>query len=81
MADEHWRNTANDVRIASIDARAFAPFPPLLVIKSMAILQAGIVFVVFFAVLEKKFKLNFAQFRRKVRVVITGNVKSVRRYR
>ena len=81
MADNHWRNTANDVRILSVDARAFSPFPLLLLIKKLFILQLGCVFVIFFFIIEKKFGLDFAKFKRALRARITGPVKTVRRMR
>lgn len=81
MADSHWRNTANDVRAFGIDARAFSPFPTLLLVKSLFIFWIGCVFVIFFFIIERRFGLNFAKFKRALRARITGPVKAVRRMR
>ena len=80
-ADPHWRNTANDVRFLGLDARAFSPFPALLIVKSASLFYFGCVFIVFFLFVEKKLGLNFNKFKRKLRVWITGPVKTVRRMR
>lgn len=78
MADEHWRNTANEVKVWIFDARAFSPFPVLLVIKSLYILVIGVIFLFFFFIIDKK-GLGFPTFLRKTRTQITGSIKAVRR--
>lgn len=80
-ADPHWRNTANDVRFLGLDARAFTPFPALLIVKSLLLFWLGCAFIVFFLFVEKRLGLNFNKFKRKLRVWITGPVKTVRRMR
>jgi hypothetical protein len=82
VADNSWRHTANipviSLGFVKLDARAFAPFPALLVIKSWTILFAGIIFIVFFAIISRK-GYTFSTFKRKIRSMITGPIKSVRR--
>lgn len=80
MADEHWRNTANEVKFWVLDAKAFAPFPILLVVKSLIVLIFGVIFLVFFFILNRK-GLNFSAFLRKVRTYISGSTKLVSRIR
>lgn len=79
MADNHWRHTANAVRAVSIDARAFCPFPFLLIIKSLFILVLGVIFVVFFFIIERR-GYSWENFLRKLRGWFVGPIKTVRRY-
>lgn len=76
----HWRYSANETKFLGIDARAFIPFAMLWVIKSKIILIIGVIFLVFFFILQTK-GLNFPNFVRKLRTVITGHWKEVRRHR
>lgn len=78
MADPHWRNTANDVKFGPLDAKAFAPFPILLVVKSLFILIIGVIFLFFFFIIDKR-GLSFSNFLRRTRTQITGSKKAVRR--
>jgi len=78
MADPHWRNTANDVKFWIFDAKAFSPFPLLLIIKSLFLLIFGLFFLFFFFIIDKR-GLSFSNFLRRTRTQITGSVKSVRR--
>lgn len=78
MADDHWRHTANEVKLWILDAKSFIPFPFLLIVKSLFVLVTGIIFIFFFYIIGKK-GLNFANFVRKVRVWLTGPIKEVRR--
>ncbi|CAG9184271.1 IcmT/TraK family protein [Cupriavidus pampae] len=80
-ADPHWRNTANEVKLFGIDARAFSPFPPLLIIKSLFLFWFGCILIIFFLIIEAKLGLNLTKFIRKTRVWLTGPVKTVRRMR
>lgn len=80
MADSHWRNTALDTKFWFLDAKAFAPFPVLLVVKSIFVLAVGLLFLVFFFILDKK-GLSFTNWIRKQRTRITGPIKSVRKVR
>jgi archaellum biogenesis protein FlaJ (TadC family) len=85
MADNHWRHTANITTvnvfgILKLDARAFSPFPLLLVIKSWYLVLGGIIFVVFFGIISHK-GYTFTTFMRKVRTMLTGPTKTVRRMR
>ncbi|WP_454727678.1 MULTISPECIES: IcmT/TraK family protein [Cupriavidus] len=80
-ADPHWRHTANEVKLAGIDARAFATFPPLLIIKSGFLFFSGCILIIFFFIIDVHLGLNLAKFARKTRVWLTGPVKTVRRMR
>jgi hypothetical protein len=85
VADNHWRHTANITSVSlfgvmKIDARAFAPFPALLVIKSWYLLWLGIIFLVFFGIISRK-GYPFTTFKRKIRSMLTGPTKTVRRIR
>jgi hypothetical protein len=84
MADSHWRHTANITTISlfgfKLDARAFAPFPFLLVVKSWYLLYLGIIFLVFFGIISRK-GYPFSTFVRKIRTMLTGPTKTVRRMR
>jgi len=66
------------VKFWFIDAKAFSPFPVLLIVKSLTILAIGVIFLVFFFILEKK-GLGFTNFLRKIRTQITGSTKAVRK--
>lgn len=77
MSDSHWRHTANETKFWIIDAKAFSPFPILLIVKSLTILIIGCVFVLFFIIIERK-GFNFSNFLRKLRTYVTGHVKKVR---
>lgn len=76
----HWRYTSNEVKVLGIDARAFIPFAMLWVVKSWKLLILGVIFLVFFFILQMK-GLNFPNFVRKLRTRITGRWKELRRYR
>ena len=78
MADDHWRNTSNEVKFLFLDAKAFLPFPVLLLVKSLIILSFGLIFLVFFFILNKK-GLSFTNWCRRMRIVITGPVKEIRK--
>lgn len=78
MADNHWRNTANEVKFFFLDAKAFAPFPLLLVVKSVIIFSFGLIFLVFFFILSKK-GISYTNWVRRLRTRITGPVKTIRR--
>ncbi|WP_206171180.1 IcmT/TraK family protein [Trinickia terrae] len=85
MADSHWRHTANVTSISifgftKLDARAFVPFPFLLVVKSWYLVILGIIFLVFFGIISRK-GYPFSTFRRKIRTMLTGPTKTVRRIR
>lgn len=80
MADDHWRHTANEVKIGVVDAKSGVPFPLLLVIKSWFLFGLGIIFVIFFFILNTK-GLNFPNFQRKFKVFLTGHRKEVQRMR
>lgn len=85
MADNHWRHTANITTVnlfgvLKLDARAFAPFPLLLVIKSWYLVILGIIFLVFFGIISRK-GYPFSTFKRKIRTMLTGPTKTVRRIR
>ena len=80
MADNHWRNTANETKFFFLDARAFTPFPVLMVVKSWFIFAIGVIFLFFFFILDRQ-GLNFPNFLRKLRSRITGPIKNVRRVR
>lgn len=77
MADNHWRHTANEVKFWIFDAKAFSPFPVLLVVKSLIILLLGVIFLVFFFIIGRK-GLTFSNFVRRLRGWITGPTKEVR---
>jgi hypothetical protein len=82
MADPHWRNTAVPLRISvfklfSVDARALAPFVPLLLVKSWKLFAIGCIFMFFFLIIERK-GFTFPNFLRAARVKLSGLVKSVR---
>lgn len=79
MADDHWRYTANEVKLWVLDAKSFIPFPFLLIVKSVFILAVGMIFLVFFYIIAKK-GLNFPNFMRKARGWITGPAKEVKRF-
>jgi hypothetical protein len=80
-ADPHWRNTANEVKLGGVDARAYFPFPPLLIVKSSFLFFSGCFLIGFFFIIDVRLGLNFAKFARKTRVWLTGPVKTVRRMR
>lgn len=80
MADDHWRNTANDVKFCFLDAKAFSPFPILMIVKSLIVLAIGVFFLFFFFIIDKK-GLSFTNFLRRARTQLTGPVKAVRRLR
>lgn len=78
MADSHWRNTGHDARFGKLDAKAFSPFPVLMLIKSATILELGLIFLVFFFILDLK-GLSFSNFLRKMRNILIGCVRPVRK--
>ncbi|WP_157131290.1 IcmT/TraK family protein [Burkholderia pseudomallei] len=80
MADAHWRYTGNVTSIGKLDARAFSPFPALLIVKSWYVVILGIIFLVFFAIISRK-GYPFSTFKRKIRSMVTGPTKAVRRLR
>lgn len=80
MADSHWRHTGNVTKVGPLDARAFSPFPFLLIIKSWSIVTFGFIFLVFFGTISRK-GYSFSTFIRKLRTSVTGTTKSVRRLR
>lgn len=80
MTQTHWRYTANEIKILGIDARAFIPFAALWIIKSWKIFILGVIFLVFFTILQFK-GLNFPNFVRKSRTAITGRWKELKRFR
>jgi hypothetical protein len=80
MADSHWRHTGNVTKIGKLDARAFSPFPALLIVKSFTVVYVGIIFLVFFAIISRK-GYPFSTFKRKIRSMLTGPTKAVRRLR
>ncbi|WP_199030743.1 IcmT/TraK family protein [Ralstonia sp. ASV6] len=77
MADAHWRYTANTPRIGPIDARAFSPFPMLLMWKSVIPLAFGFFFIFFFAIIQRK-GYDFPTFCRALRTKISSPTKGVR---
>lgn len=80
MIDSHWRYTANTPRIATIDARAFSPFPLLLLWKSVIPLTFGFIFIFFFAIIQRK-GYDFPSFCRALRTRISSPTKGVRQLR
>lgn len=80
MADNHWRHTGHFVKVRGLDARAFMIFPTLLVIKSLFVLALGCIFILFFVIIQIK-GFDFMSFKRKLRGMLTGDTKEVRRLR
>lgn len=78
MADSHWRHTANEVKFWILDARAFLPFPFLLLVKKLWLLYLGLGFLVFFGFLQWK-GVGFKAFMRRLRIKLSGAVKNVKR--
>jgi hypothetical protein len=80
MADSHWRYTAHTPKLGPLDARAFSPFPILLLWKSIIPLTLGFVFIFFFAIIQRK-GYDFPNFCRALRTKLSGYIKAVRRIR
>jgi hypothetical protein len=79
MADSHWSRTAHDAKFTPfLDAKAFSPFPALLIFKSLILLAVGLIFLVFFFILERK-GLSFSIFLKKMRNWFVGPTRSVRK--
>jgi len=72
----HWRYSANETKFIGIDARAFIPFAMLWVIKSKFLFFFGVIFLVFFFIIQMK-GLNFPNFVRRLRTAITGRWKEI----
>ncbi|WP_373323791.1 IcmT/TraK family protein [Pandoraea communis] len=80
VTDNHWRYTSNTPKVGSLDARAFSPFPLLLIWKSWSPVTIGFIFISFFAIIQRK-GYDFPNFCRSLRTKMSGHNKTVRRMR